>query len=67
MTADRRFFGTVMAVLALAAGTSQIGAGNTSRAPCCRATHARPLAADARTVRRRQGPGGGRRHDGRLS
>jgi hypothetical protein len=61
---DRTFLGVVMAgmaravpmaaALVLAAGSSQLGAGNMRRPPCCRATQARPLPADARTVRRRR-------------
>jgi hypothetical protein len=61
---DRTFLGAVMAgmahavpmatVLLLAAGSAQPGAENMRRPPCCRATQARPLPADARTVRRRR-------------
>ena len=62
---DRTLLGKVMvamaravplatAVLVLSAGSSQLGAGNMRRPPCCRATQARPLAADARTARERR-------------
>jgi hypothetical protein len=54
LTAMARAVPLAAAVLVLAG--SQTGAANARRAACCRPTPARPLTADARTVRGRQGP-----------